>query len=170
MRLFFVSIPISLFFITCTNHEKGNSQTVQPAEQTVAAVLTNHSKDSLPASPDTIDKNRSMKDYTDTYTTIQWLDSTFKDLGRIKQGEKKEFSFRFKNTGKINLVIKEVSATCGCTIPEKPEKPIAPGEVGVIKAKFDGSGEGEVRKSIFVSANTAPLLLHTLVFRAEIIK
>ena len=31
-------------------------------------------------------------------------------------------------------------ASCGCTVPEKPEKPFAPGEEGVIKAKFDSHG------------------------------
>ena len=92
------------------------------------------------------------------FTSIQWLDSTFIDLGKVKEGQVVEVSFRFKNSGTRNLVIANVSASCGCTVPEKPEKPYAPGEEGVIKAKFDSRGrpKGEARKTVYVDANTSP--------------
>ncbi len=100
---------------------------------------------------------------------MQWLDSTYKDLGKVKEGQVVEVAYRFKNTGTKNLVIANVSASCGCTIPEKPEKPIAPGEEGVIKAKFDSKGrpKGEARKDVFVKANTEPQD-QQLSFRVEI--
>lgn len=103
------------------------------------------------------------------FTSIQWLDSTYKDLGKVKEGQVVEVAYRFKNTGNKNLVIVNVSASCGCTIPEKPEKPIAPGEEGVIKAKFDSKGrpKGEARKDVFVKANTEPQD-QQLSFRVEI--
>ena len=95
---------------------------------------------------------------TDTanFTSIQWLDSTFLDLGKIKKGETVEVSFRFKNTGTKQLVIADVSAGCGCTIPEKPEQPFAPGEEGVIKAKFESKNQspGPHQKPVYVTANT----------------
>lgn len=103
-------------------------------------------------------------------TTIQWLDSTYLDLGKQKEGKEIEITFRFKNTGNRNLVIQSVSAQCGCTIPEKPEKPFAPGEEGVIKAKYNGSGHGETRKEVYVTANTNPSSSHTLTFRADLAK
>lgn len=103
-------------------------------------------------------------------TTIQWLDSTYLDLGKQKEGKEIEITFRFKNTGNKNLVIRSVSAQCGCTIPEKPEKPFAPGEEGVIKAKYNGSGHGETRKEVYVTANTNPSSSHTLTFRADLAK
>lgn len=103
-------------------------------------------------------------------TTIQWLDSTYLDLGKQKEGKEIEITFRFKNTGNKNLVIQSVSAQCGCTIPEKPEKPFAPGEEGVIKAKYNGSGHGETRKEVYVTANTNPSSSHTLTFRADLAK
>ena len=90
---------------------------------------------------------KALKDSAN-FTSIEWLDSTFKDLGQIKEGKQVEVSFRFKNSGTKNLVITDVTASCGCTIPEKPEKPFAPGEEGMIKAKFNSSGRppGEARK------------------------
>jgi uncharacterized protein DUF1573 len=92
---------------------------------------------------------------TTDVTTIQWLDSTTVDMGKIKEGQVMEVSFRFKNSGDKNLVIENVKASCGCTVPEKPEKPIAPGEESIIKAKFDSRGKpGSQHKTITVSANT----------------
>jgi len=107
---------------------------------------------------------------TANFTTIQWLDSTYLDLGKQKEGKEIEISFRFKNTGSKNLVIETVNAQCGCTVPEKPEKPFTPGEEGVIKAKYNGSGHGETRKQVYVKANVKPDGNDTLTFRAELIK
>jgi hypothetical protein len=107
---------------------------------------------------------------TEAFTTIQWLDSTYLDLGEQKEGKEVEMSFRFKNTGTKNLVIENVSAQCGCTIPEKPEKPFAPGEEGVIRAKFNGAGHDETRKQVYVKANISPDGNDTLTFRAFLVK
>lgn len=109
---------------------------------------------------------------TDTanFTTIQWLDSTTTNLGKLTKDKSIEITYRFKNTGTKNLIIESVSAQCGCTIPEKPEKPFAPGEEGVIKAKFNGSGKGTISKQIYVMANTNPQKDHTLTFTGEIIE
>jgi hypothetical protein len=105
---------------------------------------------------------------TANFTTIEWLDSTTKNLGKLTKDREIEISYRFKNTGTKNLVIENVSASCGCTIPEKPEKPFAPGEEGVIKAKFNGSGHGTISKQVNVIANTKPQKEHSLIFTGEI--
>ncbi len=89
------------------------------------------------------------------FTSIQWIDSTFQDLGTVKEGPEVDIAFKFKNTGDKNLVIANVSAGCGCTIVEKPQQPFSPGQIGTIKAKFTTKGhEGTNDKSIFVTANT----------------
>ncbi len=107
---------------------------------------------------------------TATFTTIQWLDSTYLDLGEQKEGKEIEISFRFKNTGTRNLVIESVSAQCGCTVPERPEKPFAPGEEGVIKAKYNGSGHDETRKQVYIKGNIKPYGSDTLTFRVHLSK
>jgi hypothetical protein len=89
-------------------------------------------------------------------TSIQWLD-TAKNIGKVTEGEKIEITFRFKNTGKEQLVIQSVMPSCGCTVAEKPEKPVAPGEEGFIKAAFDSKGRiGTNHKTITVYSNTNP--------------
>ncbi|MEP7372133.1 MAG: DUF1573 domain-containing protein [Chitinophagaceae bacterium] len=114
-------------------------------------------------------KDKAARDSAN-FTTIEWLDSTVKDLGKIKEGQVVEVSYRFKNTGDKPLIIAGVSASCGCTVPEKPEKPIAPGQEDVIKAKFDSKGrpKGEARKEVFVTANTKPQSSMQLSFKVEI--
>ena len=114
-------------------------------------------------------KDKAARDSAN-FTTIEWLDSTVKDLGKIKEGQVVEVSYRFKNSGDKPLIIAGVSASCGCTVPEKPEKPIAPGQEDVIKAKFDSKGrpKGEARKEVFVTANTKPQSSMQLSFKVEI--
>jgi len=114
------------------------------------------------------ERDQALKDSAN-FTGIQWLDSTYKDLGKIKEGQQIEVSFRFKNIGTKNLVIADVTASCGCTVPEKPEKAFIPGEEGVIKAKFDSKDKfGEVNKQVYVTANTNTPNPMVLNFRAEI--
>ena len=89
------------------------------------------------------------------FTSIQWIDSTFQDLGTVKEGPEVEISFKFKNTGNKNLIIQNVTASCGCTVVEKPQQPFQPGETGSIKAKFTTQSHvGTNNKSIYVIANT----------------
>lgn len=102
-------------------------------------------------------------------TTIQWIDSS-RNVGKITEGEKVEITFRFRNTGDKQLVVQNVMASCGCTVAEKPDKPVAPGEEGLIKAAFDSKGRlGTNHKTITVYANTVPPA-HTVSFDVEVEK
>ncbi len=90
-------------------------------------------------------------------------------MGKIDEGQVVDISYRFKNTGTKPLVIKNVTVSCGCTVAEKPEQPIAPGKEGVIKAAFNSSGKpGHNRKTIFVYANTPGSDEHKLEFSVEV--
>jgi hypothetical protein len=89
-------------------------------------------------------------------TTVQIID-TIHNFGQVQEGAIVEFSYRFRNTGKEPLVILEAKASCGCTVPEKPEKPILPGEIGYLKVKFDSKDRpGQVQKTVTVTSNAEP--------------
>lgn len=89
-------------------------------------------------------------------TSVQIIDSSF-NFGKVTDGEKVEYSYRFKNTGAKPLVIVDATASCGCTVPQKPEKPILPGETGFIKIVFDSKGRvGNAYKTITVVSNANP--------------
>ena len=79
-------------------------------------------------------------------------------FGTITDGEVVEHTFRFTNSGTKDLVISSASASCGCTIPEWPKEPIAPGEKGEIKVEFNSNGKKDmVTKDITILANTNPV-------------
>lgn len=79
------------------------------------------------------------------------------DFGKIKEGAKVHYNFKFKNTGKSPLIITNATATCGCTVPEPPKEPIQPGAEGVIKVVFDSTGKSGMQdKVITVTSNGNP--------------
>ncbi len=79
------------------------------------------------------------------------------DFGKIKEGEIVEKSFAFKNTGEGPLVISNISASCGCTTPEWPKDPIAPGAESTILVRFNSTGKsGPQNKTVTITANTEP--------------
>lgn len=65
--------------------------------------------------------------------------------------------FTFTNTGDANLVIVDARADCGCTKPEFPAKPIAPGGKGKIKVTFNPKYQAvNFSKVITVQTNGKP--------------
>ncbi|MFN2457298.1 MAG: DUF1573 domain-containing protein [Chitinophagaceae bacterium] len=104
------------------------------------------------------------------YTSLQWIDSTHQELGQVQQGQVVEVIWRFINDGNKPLIVTNVSASCGCTVAEKPEEPVAPGGEGTIKAKFDSKGrEGTQRKDLYVTTNTKSSTNHQLSFSVNIL-
>jgi len=101
-------------------------------------------------------------------TTVQIIDSVY-NFGKLADGEKVEYSFRFKNTGENPLIISSASASCGCTVPEKPEEPIKPGETGFIKVVFNSQGRiGDTHKEVNVISNAYPAF-PPLALRGEVV-
>ncbi len=104
-------------------------------------------------------------------TTIEWLDSTHKNFGKIAEGQKLQVTFRFRNSGSQPLIIERVQPSCGCTIAEQPEAPVAPGQEDVIKASFNSEGrEGINHKTLTVYANIVGLPTQDLRFEVEVQK
>jgi hypothetical protein len=79
------------------------------------------------------------------------------DFGKIKQGDKVTYEFKYTNTGKSPLIISDAFATCGCTTPEVEKAPIQPGATSSVKVTFNSAGKtGLQDKLITVIANTIP--------------
>ena len=89
-------------------------------------------------------------------TTVLVIDTTH-NFGKASDGDMVEFKFRFKNTGTKPLIVTNASASCGCTVPEKPELPILPGDTSFIKVVFNSKGRvGEAHKTVRVTSNARP--------------
>jgi hypothetical protein len=90
-----------------------------------------------------------------TNVPVMTFEETKYDFGDMIEGEVKETVFKFTNTGKSPLIITNARASCGCTIADYPREPIAVGESGVIKAKFNSRGKhGKQNKRITLTTNT----------------
>ncbi|MCB0456803.1 MAG: DUF1573 domain-containing protein [Flavobacteriaceae bacterium] len=80
------------------------------------------------------------------------------DYGEIAKGSDGVRVFEFTNTGTEPLIVSDVKSSCGCTVPEKPKDPIAPGKTGQIKVKYDTNRVGPIRKTVTVYSNaTEPI-------------
>ncbi|MBL0056993.1 MAG: DUF1573 domain-containing protein [Chitinophagaceae bacterium] len=102
------------------------------------------------------DTARQYEQFLKDTTSVQIIDSAY-NFGKVTDGEKVEYSYRFRNTGTKPLMITSATASCGCTVPQKPEKPIFPGETGFIKIVFDSKGRvGNAHKTITVLSNASP--------------
>jgi hypothetical protein len=97
------------------------------------------------------------------------FDKDFYDFGKIIQGEKVSYSFKFKNTGKSDLIISKVTTSCGCTAGDYPRVPVKPGESGNIEVKFDSeSRRGFQNKTVTVLSNAQPST-NTLRIKAQVV-
>jgi hypothetical protein len=89
-------------------------------------------------------------------------------FGSVKAGTPIVYSFEIKNEGKVDLEIKSVSPSCGCTT-SKYDKVISPGKVGSVTlevAKTDGY-KGEVTKTASVTTNDPDHQTFTLTLHAS---
>lgn len=85
------------------------------------------------------------------------FDKDVHEFGRVYEGEKVTYAFRFQNTGTGDLIIRSASGSCGCTVPEYPKEPIKPGQEGYIRVSFDSRGRiGHNEKQVTLIANTIP--------------
>lgn len=79
------------------------------------------------------------------------------DFGEIQEGTVAKHDFKFKNVGDAPLIITNAQGSCGCTVPEWPREPIAPGEEGMIHVEFNSQGrQGNQQKQVTLNANTEP--------------
>jgi len=81
------------------------------------------------------------------------FDSTEFTFGKLEINENATCSFSFINKGDSPLLIYRVETTCGCTVPEWPEKPLPEGSKNEIIVWYDTSRPEVFSKSIFVHYN-----------------
>ena len=84
---------------------------------------------------------------------IEYSSRTF-DFGEIAQGKKVDFVFKIMNTGKKELIIRSVTASCDCTVALPTSTSIKPGGNTELKVSFDSQGKvGMQNKIITVISN-----------------
>ena len=89
----------------------------------------------------------------------KYAEATFEvkshDFGTIQEAKGPvSCTFEFTNTGDKPLLIIDATASCGCTRPEYPSKPIKPGQKGKIKVTYSPIGRpGAFKKTVKVKTN-----------------
>jgi len=139
---------ISLLVLSCGNNGNGGSK--------------------LPA--DIVNNPSSASDNENNGAAGIEFENTTHDFGRIIQGEKVTYAFKFNNTGDGNLIISDVSSSCGCTVPSFTKEPVKPGETGLIRVTFESENRrGFQNKTVTVVSNTKPNTT-TLKIKAQIVE
>lgn len=84
------------------------------------------------------------------------LDKEEIQFGNIKLNTDVTSKIKVTNTGDKPLVLKSVVGSCGCTAPDYPKTPIAPGASADITVKYSsGSMAGDFNKSVTITSNDA---------------
>lgn len=128
---------------------------------------TDDNRNMLPS--DIVKNPNSASGKIDNDLPVIEFEEDFYDFGKIIQGEKVSYSFKFKNTGKSDLIISNVTSSCGCTIGAFPKIPIKPGESNKIEVMFDSENRrGFQSKTITVLSNAQPST-NTLKIKSQVI-
>ena len=77
------------------------------------------------------------------------------DYGTIPHNADGKREFVFTNNGNKPLIIESTQGSCGCTVPTKPEGPIAPGAKATIGVKYATDRVGAFTKTVTVKSNAA---------------
>lgn len=104
----------------------------------------------------TTDVRASVTTRAENYAEIKF-DTLRHDFGHFsKKSPVVKCSFSFTNAGTAPLIIHQAFATCGCTVPSWPRKPIKPGERGVIEVTYNGTDKfpGHFQKTITIRSNS----------------
>lgn len=103
-------------------------------------------------------------------TTRITFEKYMHEFGKIKQNSVNKYSFKFTNTGDEPLIISDAQGSCGCTVPNYPKEPIAPGKSATIDVEYKpGMQEGMQDKKVTITANTEPAQT-ILTIKAEVLK
>ena len=143
---------VAMFFATSCDQKASTETTSEQQAETTATseVARNTVHNPNTANPQEITAS--------TDAPAMTFKETEHDFGDLKDGEVVRHTFAFTNTGKSPLVIESATSTCGCTVPQVPKEPIAPGAEGKIEVEFNSAGKAgqQVLKVISIKANTQP--------------
>jgi hypothetical protein len=75
------------------------------------------------------------------------------NFGKIQQGKPVTHDFGIKNTGKTELKLDNVQASCGCTTPQWQPGPYKAGEAAKIIVGYNAGSPGPFTKTITITYN-----------------
>lgn len=144
----FLILGMSSFFVACSGEKASEASTDETSASTEVANTVTDDASTANATAET-----TTEEVAANLATIEF-EETVHDFGNIKEGQKVEHVFKFKNTGDTPLILTGVQPSCGCTASDYTKDPVAPGKEGTISLTFDSKGKpGTVNKTATVKAN-----------------
>jgi len=139
-KLILSVLAAGMLLSACNQSEKTSKTADSSAVQTAAAGASGSTVSAAPTNAPVINFDKSSFDF-----------------GKISRGDKVIHDYKFTNTGKSPLIITAAVASCGCTTPNWPKTPIAPGQSAQVTVEFNSTGKvGLQDKMITITANTNP--------------
>lgn len=83
-------------------------------------------------------------------TDVAKMNTEKHDFGKIKQGVPVTTFFEITNTTDKPLVIENAWGSCGCTTPEVPKEPIAPGATTKLKVAYNAAAMNHFEKDVYI--------------------
>lgn len=85
-------------------------------------------------------------------SVIVWKSETI-SVGEIPQNKPHQIEFTFTNSGKSDVLITNVQASCGCTATDYTKTPIKPGATAIVTATYNAAAKGAFTKTVTVTTN-----------------
>ena len=90
------------------------------------------------------------------------------NYGTLQKGGDGNCEFIFTNEGNEPLILSNVKASCGCTVPTWTKEPIMPGQTGTINVRYNTNNIGAFTKTITVTSNAVNTPRLTLKIRGKV--
>jgi hypothetical protein len=92
----------------------------------------------------------AMKAQTTGSDDVAKMNTEKHDFGKILQGKPVDYYFEITNKSDKPIVVESAVGSCGCTTPEKPTEPIAPGATAKLKVQYNAAANGHFDKTVTI--------------------
>lgn len=157
MKRIIWSLSVLALLFSCNSNDPNVDLDVKEGEKRSKLAAGSKSEEELKAAAAKRqeEQKRLEEERKATQTTMEVTPSVH-DFGIIDKETPVSTIFTVKNTGDNPLTINDAKASCGCTVPRKPEKPILPGETGELEVTFTSkpnqAGQN-ITKTVTITAN-----------------
>lgn len=150
LNLITLVLALAFFTVSCADEEEEAMR-----EEAVSAITPQATQQ--PNAPITNVEQQAQPVVPAGPTTSMKFDEMSYNFGTITAGEKVRHVYKFTNSGNEPLIISNAKGSCGCTVPQWPQEPIAPGDEGEIVVEYNSKGKsGNETKTVTITANTEP--------------
>ena len=156
MRFSFTTVILAALTLGFASCNEGGNTAVESKPMTGSDKATPASP-AVNAKPQAFDPAKDAAQAPAGPTTSMVFDTYEYDFGTLDEGDAVTHVFSFTNTGSEPLLLEKCKGSCGCTVPQCPKTPIAPGAQGEIEVKFNSKGKkNNQTKTVTINANTDP--------------